>query len=564
MFALMMRNPAQWLFLLTTATLAYLVLPPFFFILHTSLVTDRGLQAGSFTIQHFVNIIDSLGDVKTLLSNSLIFSLGSAAVALSYGTALAWLAERSDAPFRNLAYVSAYVSFAIPGIIKVVGWIMLLGPKAGMLNALGVALTGQAFFNIFSLGGMVLVESFLWIPIVFLLMSTPFRAMDPSLEEAATTAGSSSWQVFRRVTFPLAVPSVLAVLILTIIRSLEAFEIPALIGIPAGVEVLTTKIYLQIKGGLIPKYGEASAYSIILIMLVAVGLIPYYRIASKTYKFTTISGKNFRPHRIALGKWRWLGGGLMLVLPLLQFLPIVAIAWSSFLPFAQVPSRKALELLTFNNYIAAFNDSSVIRSVTNSLTVSISSATAAVAITFFAAWLIVRASIKARWILDQMAMLPLVFPGIVMGIAILKMYLLLPVPVYGTIWILVLAFIARYLPYGIRFSHSALLSLHKELEEGAMASGASWFQMVRHVVVPLIMPALLAGWIYIFLITFKELSIALLLYSPGSQVVAVTIWELWENGHVGELAAFSLIITVGTVLVGSLFLNIAQRYGLQD
>src|SRR5882724_1230672 len=542
MFALMMRNPAQWLFLLTTATLAYLVLPPFFFILHTSLVTDRGLQAGSFTIQHFVNIIDSLGDVKTLLSNSLIFSLGSAAVALSYGTALAWLAERSDAPFRNLAYVSAYVSFAIPGIIKVVGWIMLLGPKAGMLNALGVALTGQAFFNIFSLGGMVLVESFLWIPIVFLLMSTPFRAMDPSLEEAATTAGSSSWQVFRRVTFPLAVPSVLAVLILTIIRSLEAFEIPALIGIPAGVEVLTTKIYLQIKGGLIPNY----------------------RITSKTYKFTTISGKNFRPHRIALGKWRWLGGGLMLVLPLLQFLPIVAIAWSSFLPFVQVPSRKALELLTFNNYIAAFNDSSVIRSVTNSLTVSISSATAAVAITFFAAWLIVRASIQALWILDQMAMLPLVFPGIVMGIAILKMYLLLPVPVYGTIWILVLAFTARYLPYGIRFSHSALLSLHKELEEGAMASGASWFQMVRHVVVPLIMPALLAGWIYIFLITFKELSIALLLYSPGSQVVAVTIWELWENGHVGELAAFSLIITIGTVFVGSIFLNIAQRYGLQD
>src|SRR5213594_1143708 len=564
MFALMMRNPAQWLFLLTTATLAYLVLPPFFFILHTSLVTDRGLQAGSFTIQHFVNIIDSLGDVKTLLSNSLIFSLGSAAVALSYGTALAWLAERSDAPFRNLAYVSAYVSFAIPGIIKVVGWIMLLGPKAGMLNALGVALTGSPLLNIFSLSGMVLVESFLWIPVVFLLMAAPFRSMDPSLEEAATTSGSTGWQVFCRVTFPLAVPSVLAVMILTIIRSLEAFEIPALIGIPAGVEVLTTKIYLQIKGGLIPKYGEASAYSIILIVLVALGLIPYYRITSKTYKFTTISGKNFRPHRIALGKWRWLGGGLMLVLPLLQFLPIVAIAWSSFLPFAQVPSRKALELLTFNNYIAAFNDSSVIRSVTNSLTVSISSATAAVAITFFAAWLIVRASIKARWILDQMAMLPLVFPGIVMGIAILKMYLLLPVPVYGTIWILVLAFIARYLPYGVRFSHSALLSLHKELEEGALASGASWLQMVRHVVVPLILPALLAGWIYIFLITFKELSIALLLYSPGSQVVAVTIWELWDNGHVGELAAFSLVITIGTVIVGSIFLSIAQRYGLQD
>jgi iron(III) transport system permease protein len=559
-----MRNPAQLMFLFTTIALAYLVLPPFFFILHTSLVVDRGLQAGSFTIKHFENIVESLGDVKTLLTNSMIFSVGSAAIALVYGTALAWLAERSDAPFRKLAYVSAYVSFAIPGIIKVVGWIMLMGPKAGILNAPIVALTGAPLFNIFSLSGMVLVESFLWIPIVFLLMATPFRSMDPSLEEAATTAGSTGWQVFRKVTFPLALPSVLAVLILTFIRSLEAFEIPALIGIPAGVEVLTTKIYLQIKGGLIPKYGEASAYSIILIGLVALGLFPYYRITSKTYKFTTISGKAYRPHRIQLGKWHWVGGLLMLVLPLLQFLPIVAIAWSSFLPFAQVPSRKALSLLTFNNYVTAFNDSGIIRSVMNSLTVSMTSATGVILITFFAAWLIVRASIKSRWILDQMAMLPLVFPGIVMGIAILKMYLMLPLPVYGTLWILILAFIARYLPYGIRFSHSALLSLHKELEEGAMVSGASWFQMVRQVVVPLIMPALLAGWIYVFLITFKELSIALLLYSPGSQVVAVTIWELWDNGHVGELAAFSLVITLGTVIVGSIFLNIAQRYGLQD
>jgi iron(III) transport system permease protein len=564
MFAMMMRNPAQLTFFFTSLILAYLVLPPFFFILHTSLVVDRGLQAGSFTIQHFENIAESLGDVKTLLANSLIYSIGSAAVALVYGTALAWLAERSDAPFRKLAYVSAYVSFAIPGIIKVVGWIMLMGPKAGILNAAVVAVTGAPLFNIFSLSGMVLVESFLWIPIVFLLMATPFRSMDPSLEEAATTAGSTGWQVFRKVTFPLALPSVLAVLILTFIRSLEAFEIPALIGIPAGVEVLTTKIYLQIKGGLIPKYGEASAYSIILIGLVAIGLYPYYRITSKTYKFTTISGKAYRPHRIQLGKWRWVGGLLMLVLPLLQFLPIVAITWSSFLPFAQIPSRKALSLLTFNNYVTAFNDSGIIRSVMNSLTVSMTSATGAIIITFFAAWLIVRASIKSRWILDQMAMLPLVFPGIVMGIAILKMYLMLPLPVYGTLWILILAFIARYLPYGIRFSHSALLSLHKELEEGAMVSGASWFQMMRQVVVPLIMPALLAGWIYVFLITFKELSIALLLYSPGSQVVAVTIWELWDNGHVGELAAFSLVITLGTVIVGSIFLNIAQRYGLQD
>src|ERR671919_428810 len=201
-------NPAQWLFLLTGITLAYLVLPPFFFILHTSLVVDRGIQAGSYTIQHFASIIESLDDVQTLLANSIIFSVGSAGIALAYGTLLAWLAERSNAPFRKLAYVSAYVSFAIPGIIKVVGWIMLLGPKAGILNAAVAAVTGSPLLNIFSLSGMILVESFLWIPVVFLLMSTPFRSMDPSLEEAATASGSSGWQVFRKVTFPLALPSV--------------------------------------------------------------------------------------------------------------------------------------------------------------------------------------------------------------------------------------------------------------------------------------------------------------------------------------------------------------------
>lgn len=557
-------SAAQWLFILTGLALAYLVLPPFFFILHTSLVVDRGIQAGHFTTQHFANILESLSDVRTLLGNSLVFSVSSSAIALVYGTLLAWLAERTNAPFRTLTYISAYVSFAIPGIIKVIGWIMLLGPKAGILNAAVAAITGTLLLNIFSMGGMILVESFLWIPLVFLLMATPFRSMDPSLEEAATASGSSGWQVFKRVTLPLALPSVLAVLILTFIRSLEAFEIPALIGIPAGIEVLTTKIYLQIKGGLIPRYGEASAYSLILIVVVALGLVPYYQITSKTYRFTTISGKAYRPHRIDLGQWKWLGGCLLLVLPLLQFLPIIAIAWSSLLPFAQVPSKSALSLISLNNYRSAFGDSSILRSVLNSLTVSVIAATGAIAVTFLVAWLVVRASMRSRWVLDQLAMLPLVFPGIVMGIAILKMYLTIPLPVYGTIWILVLAFVGRYLPYGIRFSHSALLSLHRELEEGAMVSGASWFQMVRHVVIPLILPALFAGWIYIFLITFKELSIALLLYSPGSQVVAVTIWELWENGHVGELAAFSLVITLGTVLLGTIFSSLAQRHGLQN
>lgn len=556
-------DPARWLFGLVALALAYLVVPPLFFIFYTALVSERGASAGSLTPEHFLHLVESLSELGALFWNSLIFSIGSAGFALAAGTLLAWLAERTNAPFRTVAYISAYLAFGVPGIIKVIGWILLLGPKAGIVNMALAPLTGGApLFNLFSLPGMIVVEGFLWMPVVFLLMATPFRSMDPFLEEAAVVSGSGGWQVFRRVTLPLALPSALAVLILTFVRSLEAFEIPALIGIPAGIDLFTTQIYSQIRGGFLPKYGPASAYSIVLMALVAVVLVPYYGLTRHTYRFATVTGKGFRPRRIDLGSWSWLGGSLLLLLPLLQVLPLSALVWASLLPFVKQPSREALALVSANNYFAAFDDTTIVTSVLNSLTVSSTAATATVLVTFVASWVVIRTKIRSRWLLDQLAMVPLVFPGIVMGVAVLKTYLALPLPVYGTIWILVFAFMARYLPFGMRFSYAGLLGIHRELEESAEVCGATWAQAARRIVIPLTLPALFAGWIYIFLITVRELSVALLLYSPGSQVISVKIWELWENGHVGELAAFSLAITSGTVLLSVVFQRLTQRYGL--
>jgi len=223
---------------------------------------------------------------------------------------------------------------------------------------------------------------------------------------------------------------------------------------------------------------------------------------------------------------------------------------------------QVLSELSFNHYIAAFSNDQLLSSITNSLVISVTAATSAVFIAFVAAWIVARTTLRSRWTLDRMIMLPLVFPGIVMAVAILKMYLTVPIPIYGTIWILVVAFAARYLPYAMRFCHSGLLGIHKELEESATASGATWAQAARNVIVPLMMPALFAAWIYIFLITIRELSIALLLYSPGSEVISVVIWELWENGHVGTLAAYALGITAGTVLLASVFHKITRSYSL--
>jgi iron(III) transport system permease protein len=561
-------NPARrqypfWLFVSVGLLVAYLVIPPLFFIALASLVPPPETEIEGPTLANYATIFESFSEFKILLWNSFIFSVGSSAWALLFGTLLAWLAERTNAPFRSLAYVSAFVSFAIPGLIKVIGWLLLLGPEAGFLNVIVRSLTGVSpLFNIFSMGGMILVEGLLWAPVVFLLMATPFRSMDPSLEEAAVVAGSSDWQVFWRVTLPLATPSVLAVLLLTFVRSLEAFEIPALVGLPAGIQVLTTEIYLQLTGRYLPAYGTASAYSVLLITLVALALIPYYRVTRHAHRFTTVTGKGFQPRRKDLRTWRWLGGILLLLLPLVQLLPLSALLWCSLIPFVQAPSIEALAAISLNNYVMAFNEPKIVRSVFNSLTIGVTSASGAVIVAFIAAWVVARTNIRLRWTLDRLAMLPLVFPGIVMAVAILKMYLTIPIPIYGTIWIMVAAFIARYLPYAMRFSHSGLLGIHRELEESATASGASWGQTARSIVIPLMMPALFAAWIYIFLITVRELSVALLLYSPGSQVISVIIWELWENGHVGTLSAFALGITAGTVLLASLFHRFSRRYSL--
>lgn len=556
------HNPL-WLFVPVGLVVAYLVLPPLFFILYSSFIPPLEAQSQGLTFSNYTDIFASLDEFKNLAWNSLIFSIGSSAWALFFGTVLAWLAERSNAPFRAVAYVSAFVSFAVPGLIKVIGWILLLGPEAGFLNVGFDSITGiMPLFNIFSMSGMVLIEGFLWTPVVFLLMATPFRSMDPSLEEAAVVAGSTDWQVFRKVTFPMAMPSVLSVLMLTFIRSLEAFEIPALVGIPAGIEVFTTQIYLQLTEGYIPEYGFASAYSVLLIAAVGVALIPYYSVTKHAHRFTTVTGKGFNPRRKDLGRLRWLGGTLLLILPTLQLLPLLALLWSSLTPYLQPPSAKALSELSFDHYVAAFSNDQLISSITNSLVISITSASGAVLIAFVAAWIVARTSMRSRWTLDRMIMLPLVFPGIVMAVAILKMYLTVPIPIYGTIWIMVVAFAARYLPYAMRFCHSGLLGIHKELEESATASGASWAQAARNVIVPLMMPALFAAWIYIFLITIRELSMALLLYSPGSEVISVVIWELWENGHVGTLAAYALGITAGTVLLASVFHKVTRNYSL--
>jgi iron(III) transport system permease protein len=544
---------------------AYLVLPPLYSVIQTSLFTTKLTgEIDQFTLRYYQDLWTELGVIGPLL-NTVYFSIGSAFMATLLGGAIAWIVVRTDAPLRGLGYFTAFASFGTPFILYTIGWILLLG-KAGPVNYWLKTLLDQTgpVINVYSLPGMIFIEALLWSPFVFLMLAAAFRSMDPSLEEASAACGAQLWQTLRRVSLRLMMPAFFSVILLIFIRSFESFEIPALVGLPGDVRVLTTSIY-QDAQRLPPQYGSAGAFSVLLMLVVAGTLYLYFRVTREGDRFQTITGKGYRPALIRLGRWRYLAAtGLLAYSLVLLVLPFLIILWASVLPFYMQPSIEALGKFTAKNYVTALHFPKITDSIKNSILLGLGSASVVMVLTLFASWVLVRTKMRGRWLLDILTTLPLLFPGIVMGLAILRFYLFVPIPVYGTLWILLIAFVTRYIPYGIRYTHSGLLQLHKELEEAAYTAGASWGNCMRRIILPLMTPSFLGGWVFIFLLSAKELSMSVLLVSPQTPVVSVAIFELWENAQVGELAAFGVIWTTILVSVAILYYLIARRYGIQN
>jgi iron(III) transport system permease protein len=552
-----------WVLICVAVITAYLVLPPLFSVIQTSLFTTKMTgELDQFTLKYYGELLQTR--LVGPLLNTLWFSIASALSSTLIGGVIAWVVTRTDSPLRGLGYFTAFASFGTPFILYTIGWLLLLG-KAGPVNFWLKIILDQTgpIVNVYSLSGMIFVESLLWSPLVFLLLAASFRSMDPSLEEASTVCGAGVWHTLRRVSLRLMLPAFFAVVLLVFIRAFEAFEIPALIGLPGDIQVLTTSIFLDAQR-MPPSYGSAGAFSVLLMLIVAGTLYFYFRVTREASRFHTITGKGYRPRLISLGGWRYVASaGLLLYTFLLLVLPFLIIVWASLLPFYMQPSLEALSRLTLRNYQTALQFDKLALAVKNSVLLGLGSATLVMLLTSFASWILVRSRAPGRWLLDLLTTLPLLFPGIVMGLAILRFYLLVPVPVYGTLWILLIAFVTRYIPYGIRYTHSGLLQLHKELEEAAYASGASWANCMRRITLPLLTPSFLGGWVFVFLISAKELSMSILLVSPRTPVVSVTIYELWENAQIGELAAFGVLWTAILVSVAVAYYLFARRYGVQ-
>jgi iron(III) transport system permease protein len=556
------RPRIEWTWLpiaVAIVLVAWLALVPLVFLLWQSFLSPETASAAArFTWQNYEAAYTST-DTARLFANSLQFALGSAALAFGLGAFFAWINERTDTPFKTLFFALALIPLIIPGILFTVSWIFLGSPKIGIINlVLQHAFdTDAVFINVYSMPGMIWVDGLHYSPMAFLLMTAAFRAMDPSLEESALMSGATVPQIARRVTLKLAWPATVAALLILFVRALESFEVPALLGLPVGIEVYTSAIYDAIH-----KYpsevGLASAYAMTLLIITSVCIYLQSRVARGGGRYATVTGKGYRPRVMNIGRWRYLTAAIFIFyFTIVVVLPFLVLVWSSLQRFYSVPSFAAVKNLSFDSYRTVLAYPQIGTAIWNSLLLSLGSATLIMLATSVLCWIVVRTKLPGRWLIDNLASLPLVFPGLVLGLAIMTCYLILPIGVYGTIWIMLIAYVTRFLPYGMRYNAASILQLHKELEESAAMSGASWGMAFRRIVLPLLKPGLIAGWIYIVIVSIRELASSILLYSPGTEVVSVMIWELWQNGQYVELSALGVMM----ILVLFCFVVLAQLIG---
>jgi iron(III) transport system permease protein len=545
---------------------AYLVLVPLFMLLFGSIRSAPIGEPGAyFTIKNYLDAYLS-PRFFPLMGNSFLYGMGTCLLTFFLGTSLAWVYERTNTPFKKIFGVAALIPFIVPGILSTISWILLLSPKIGLIN-----LALMKIFNletspltVYSLYGMIWAESVHLYPLVFMMMAASFHSMDMALEESSTMSGASIFGTFCRVTFPLMRPAFFSAMLIMFIRAIEGFEVPALVGLPAGIEVFTSEIYLALHE-YPSNFGLAGSLAVTLLVVSTVGVYLYRRVTSKGHMFATVTGKGFRPRVIDLGKFKYVVSSLCIVFFLITIgLPIFILLWSSFVPFYEVPSLEAIKTLSLKNYVFVFGYPTTMTAFRNSIFLMLTTATITMLLTSVIAWIAVKSKIKGRGLLDTLAFIPIAFPGIVLGVSLLYVYLALPIiPIYGTIWILLIAYITKYMPYGIRTTSASIIQIHSELEEASALSGAPWGTTFFKITLPLLIPGFMAGWVYIAMISLRELSTSILLYSSGSEVLSIVVFDLWEGGQYPTLCALGIMMIGLLIILATVANKVGAKLGIK-
>jgi iron(III) transport system permease protein len=506
-----------------------------------------------FGIEHIMRALTRPQNYAAL-ANSLQLALGTGVMSVLLGVPLAWATARTDMKFRNAVHALVALSYITPPYLTALAYIILLGPDAGQLNRLLRLFidVNSGPINIFTMGGVIFVIGVHVFAFTYFLTYSALRSVDVSLEESAQILGARRWQTTLRVNLPLVAPAITGGALLAAIDSLALFGPQAIIGTPAQTVFLPTRIYATI-GSYPPRWEEASALSLVLVILTVVGL-SVQRGYLERRSYVTVGGRGVRTSRIALGAWAWpLLAFCMTVVFFSAIAPIGVLVLTAFSKSWTDPV--SLANFTLANFgTALFIDQISVRGIINSVKLATASAAIAVIIGAAVAYLDLRTAFRGRRALDYLAILPLGLPGTVMAVGILLAFLRLPVEIYGTMWILLAAYVARFVPLATRSANATLRQIDASLEEAGRITGASWSATIRWILFPLCRPGLLVAFLLVFIPSFSELSATILLYTGGTETIAIAIYRLNDLGQLEVVSALAVFM-IAVVLVLSALVN---------
>jgi iron(III) transport system permease protein len=541
-----LRTPLLPLTLVVGGIIAFLSLQPTVMLLYGS-VSDAPLgRPGHFTLEHY-RVAYSDPETFGVIVNSFVFAAGSALLSVVLAAAMAWVVVRTNAPGRRVFELIAVVPNIMPPLLIAVAWTFLLNPATGVINVVVMSALrlSSAPFDVYSMPGMIFVEGLILTPLAFLIIAAALRSMDPSLEESARMSGSPHLTVVSRVTLPLVRPAVLAAAILNFVRAIESFDTPAILALPARIDVFTSKIYKEALDAFPPNHNLAAAYAMSL-LVITLSLVCVYRVLiRRAERFATVTGKGFRPAVIDLGRSRYLAAAVAAgILVLLVGFPFLVLALTSLLPYFPMPLDEAMRLLTARHYVTIANDGRVWTAMGNSLFLAVAGPTLCMLLASLTAYIIVKTTIVGRGIVEGLSFLPFAFPGTALGIGLLWAYVDFPIPLIATIWILLIGYITRFLPYGLRSMTATVVQIHRELEEASQMSGGGFAVTFRKILLPLMKPGFLAGWILLATIFIREFSLSVFLYTPASEPLGPLLYHLWLDGLHGRMAALGVVVTL--------------------
>ncbi len=515
----------------------------------------------------FANYLRVFGDAQTyiVLENTLQFSAVAVLVACAFGIPMAWLAERTDLPGKTALFTIMTTGLLIPGFTVAMGWIFLMQPRIGILNRWAMDLFGLTTppFNIATIVGMGWVEGLALAPLTFVMTAALFRMMDPALEEASYAAGASYRQTFFRVTLPLIWPGVAAAMLYSFIIGFAAFDVPAIIGWSRRIFTFSTQIYFYVNPDTdLPRYGAAAALGAAMVPLAIAMSVWYARIQRNAARFQVVTGKGYRPRLIPLGRGAWIAWGLLgLYIFLGQGIPVLALVWSSLLSFFRPPSLEALNFVSFANY-HRLPWELIGEGVKHTGLLVLLTPTIVIGLSLAFSWVVVRSRLRWRAAFDFFAFLPHAVPGIIFGVGALLVALFVvdkAIPLYGSIWLILICYVIIRLSYGTRVMNGALIQIHGELEEASWVAGARRWAAFRRVVMPLLVPAMLYAWLWLALLTYRELTIATLLSAQGNTTLAVVVWGLWVSGGMGPASALTVIVLILLMPLVALYWLVSRR-----